>query len=168
MVLRHSGFTLLELLVVIIISAVIVTIASTYGAETYYSYSARNSISQLKMLLYSARQQAIFNQSSVILCPSNDQLSCSHDWNHPLIIFNDANNNFFRDPNETLYATASESTKLESRTYSGRVIGFNSLGMAQLNNGSLAYCLKSKYEYKAKFIISRLGRIRIDDDNTPC
>lgn len=164
-----TAFSLLEMLIVIAIVSLITTIASAYWAEIHQAYLAKKSISQLNMLLHSARQQAVFTQTNITVCPSIDQQFCSQDWNHPLIMFNDVNQNSKLDPDEALYTMAPASSTFENRTFNGHKIGFNALGMSHFNNGTLRYCLKSKKEYKAKFIISRLGRIRTSNTvNATC
>src|SRR5690554_7270201 len=79
MVLRHSGFTLLELLVVISISDILVALGSGYIDDTINRMSAKQKVSEIQLLLSKACATALFSNTKVALCPLTSQQQRSEE-----------------------------------------------------------------------------------------
>ena len=164
---RHCGFTLPELLVVLLI------IGGTAGlaAPPFNAYlekkRARQDITAIKRIIRSAREQAIYSQTRITLCPMTAN-SCHRDWNAPLVMFNDENNNRILDDNEMTYSGSPEADPSVIRSYTGSVISFNPQGYSGASTGSFGYCRRSQSQsmpFSESLIISRLGRIRKGSDS---
>lgn len=86
---RERGFTLIEMMVVLVIIAIIFSI----GIPSFDDLIKRNSVESLQMKLASAvssaRAEAAARNSVISLCPSNDAVSCSGSWNDGWISFED-------------------------------------------------------------------------------
>lgn len=86
---KSRGFTLIELMVVIIIAAILLTIA----VPSFTSLIKRNNVdslqSKLSSALATARTEAASRNKIVIMCHSNDEATCSGDWANGWIIFED-------------------------------------------------------------------------------
>ncbi|QQD20706.1 prepilin-type N-terminal cleavage/methylation domain-containing protein [Venatoribacter cucullus] len=160
-----KGFTLIELLIVSAIMALTLLVGLPAWQEFQHANRARQDIIHLKILLHSSREQAVHLAEKITLCPQNANRQCTNDWNLPLMVFNDRNNNQQLDPDETLLnqATAGHSNSL--RHFSGQVISFDARGFAGFNTGSFSYCYQSAQIHSASFVISRLGRIRRGGDS---
>jgi len=79
---RHNGFTLIELMVVIVIVAILAGI----GVPSFRTLIQNNNLTSqtngLLGLLQLARSEAVTQRQQVTVCPSSDQATCnSVDWN---------------------------------------------------------------------------------------
>lgn len=93
----HSGYTLLELMIVILVIGVLagVAVPSFNGA---INRNARDSYAlELQTALNTARAEAVTSGNRVSICRSTDQATCAGvegaDWNDGWIIFIDGNGN---------------------------------------------------------------------------
>lgn len=161
----QHGFTLLEVLMVSLITALTLLLGVPSLQDFLHANRARQDIASLKILLYSSREQAIHLAERVTLCPHNGNQQCSNDWNLPLMAFNDRNNNRQLDAGETLLQQTTASASNSLRSFSGQVISFDARGFAGFNTGSFSYCYQSAQTHSVSFVISRLGRIRRGGDS---
>lgn len=139
---RDRGITLVELLVVLVI-AVIVAMQITPSFTRLLSSSDRHSeISDLITLINLARNTAVYEQTTVTLCPVDETSRCSRDWSLPLMAF--------RDPERTrTVATPSQIIWQRQTNNIGNVQGatgihtyfrFNSSGLAYGAIGNITWC----------------------------
>lgn len=168
MVLRHSGFSLLELLIVISIAATLLTLGTGFIDDTSYRFKANRSISEIQLLLANARSAALFANTKVTLCPLDSQAKCTNDWNQELTLFTDANHNRQLDSDESiLQKFPASNNKNTLRHFNSLAVGFDGRGFAGYNTGSLSYCYKGTSTLGAVFIISRNGRVRHSKSSSP-
>ncbi len=160
-----KGFTLIELLIVSAIMALTLLVGLPALQEFQHANRARQDIASLKILLHSSREQAIHLAERLTLCPDSGNQQCGNDWNQPLILFTDTNNNRQLDTNEQLLHRTKALNGSRLLTFSGNSISFDNRGFAGFSTGSLGYCLQGARPYSASFIISRMGRIRRGGDN---
>ncbi|WP_413231779.1 GspH/FimT family pseudopilin [Marinobacter sp.] len=86
---KASGLTLVELLVVLAISAILLGSAFP-GIGHLMNQSQRHSAtSELIALINLARHTAIHEQTSVTLCPLTTSQTCSSNWELPIVAFRD-------------------------------------------------------------------------------
>lgn len=99
---RSFGFTLLELLVVLAITAILVGLAAPSLAGMVRDQRAWIAANDLHAALMLTRAEAIRIRSRVSLCPSQDGLQCAAGgvWEAGWIVFEDANANALRDAGE--------------------------------------------------------------------
>lgn len=157
----HSGFTLIELSITVAIIGVLYSLASPNLQELISRWHIRQQYDLLRMALNTAREHAIHQQQRVTLCPLSSQQRCHHDWNQPLTLFTDTNNNQQLDSNEKIlliFPAVSSSQAL--RGFNNYAISFNSQGQAGYAVGSLSYCLIGQGTHGLVFIVSRTGRVR--------
>jgi len=92
---KQLGFTLLELLITVAISALLITIA----APSFQDYIAKNKVQTEARKLQSdisfARSEAVTGSKYISICASTDGKSCngSSDWSGGWIVFEDVGNN---------------------------------------------------------------------------
>lgn len=166
---KLQGFTLIELLVTLSLIMLIYAAGSaSFSFLIDHSRSHRDR-STLYMLIQTTRQLAIDRSATAVLCPSSNQIHCINDWANSLIVFIDKNNNKRRDPEEILITKFNTLANKQARiNYPKTQIRFNSQGVANYYNGTLAYCFKDSI---SGIVISRIGRIRfaqdLDGDHIP-
>ncbi|MDV3505355.1 GspH/FimT family protein [Marinobacter sp. M-5] len=139
---RDRGITLVEMLVVLVIVA-IVAMQVTPSFTRLLSTSDRHSeISDLITLINVARNTAIYEQTTVTLCPVDADSRCSRDWKLPLVAF--------RDPQRTkTVAMPSQIIWQRQINRIGTIRGatgihtyfqFNSSGLAYGAIGNITWC----------------------------
>jgi type IV fimbrial biogenesis protein FimT len=149
-----NGFTLIELMVTTTIAVMIGGITSSSIESTKYWLEPKRLFSAIQ----STRSLSITHNQYAVLCPTEDDIACKKDWQLPLMIFIDTNNNKQRDINESIIQTITPYTNLERTIeYPRTQIRFNGLGQINGYTGTLKYC--SEYTSKG-IVLSRVGRIR--------
>jgi len=168
MVLRYSGFSLIELLIVISITAILLTFGTNFMSTVSDRFKANQAISQIQLLLAKARSAALLSNSKVSLCPLNQQLKCSNDWNQELTLFIDSNHNRQLDNNDFVLQQFPALTNHKAlRHFNNLAVGFDARGFAGYNNGSFSFCYKGQATIGALFVISRNGRVRFSKSSSP-
>jgi len=101
----QSGFTLVELLITIVISAILLTIAApTFNNQVQQSHISGH-VTDMIAALNLARSEAVKTGAAVTMCRSTDQASCSTGaagWESGWIVFYDPNFNATVDSGETV------------------------------------------------------------------
>ncbi|MEI6893893.1 MAG: GspH/FimT family pseudopilin [Colwellia sp.] len=163
------GMTLIELMVSVSITSILTAIALPNLHPFIVQLRVDNEISRLGRLLLVARNYAINSGDKVILCPLNDDGTCSIDWHKELSVFVDSNGNrkFDMADNELLISTKSPivfgdilkyGTNRDKITYqaTGHLFG--------LSNGTFKYCPEG-YEYMSRgVVVARSGRFYTTTD----
>lgn len=160
-----KGFTLTELLITLTITVLLWQIGLPALRAFSERQQATQDITRLTMLLHNSRELAVHRGERLTLCPDNGQQQCSHDWNQPLMLFADRNNNRQLDTGEPLLHRTAGLTAPRLLSFSGHHISFDHQGFSGFSTGSLGYCLQGIRPYTASLIISRMGRIRRGGDS---
>jgi type IV fimbrial biogenesis protein FimT len=155
---KNLGFTLIELITVTAITSVLASVASSGIASTKYWLEPNRLFSAIQ----ETRSLSITHNEHAVLCPTEDGFNCIKNWQLPLIMFIDYNNNKKRDGNERLFQTITPYSNIERTIeYPRTQIRFNGQGQINGYTGTLKYC--SKYNSKG-IVLSRVGRIRVIQD----
>lgn len=83
---RSRGFTLIELMVTITVAAVLLTIALPSFVSTTLNSKLRATANNLSAAVMLARSEAIKRNAATQLCPSDNDSSCSGDWEDGWIV----------------------------------------------------------------------------------
>jgi type IV fimbrial biogenesis protein FimT len=163
---KLSGFSLIELLIVLAIVGVIASIGIPLTGEMLANQRLQMAELHLQHLIQFARDSAINQESTIIICPSSDKLQCSHDWNQPIMIFLAPEGATERDHDAPLLRMSDPITQ-GKLTWAGfpqsLTLSFNPDGFSANQNGTFQYCLNHE---GWKLVINRLGRIR--KEKTAC
>ena len=157
---RQHGFTLIELMVSTVILSLLLSVAMPSLINISDQHYSNSSVSQFRKVLTSARALALNSNKKITICP-NIRGICNNNWQNPLSVFLDTNNNEIIDAGETLFLTASnENTRGNwlNRNTNTTSIKFNEQGHAF---GS-ATPASRKNQYARQLVISFQGRIRSD------
>jgi len=158
------GFTLLEILVVLSITAIIVAFATPSFMNIMANNRVAAASSELLLTLNMAKNEAIKTGQSTILCKSSDASQCDINttWNTGWLLFNDLNNDRQVDDGDKIIRThGTVETSLNFNFYTGNYVRFNSSG--QLNENG-RFCFNNAYrpENSRAVIITQTGRIRTE------
>jgi type IV fimbrial biogenesis protein FimT len=164
-VIKQKGVTLIEML----ISLAIMAIAITAVAPSIQSILIKNrivsEINELSAIIQFARNQAIDQQITIIVCPSGDFSVCSNNWDDPKIVFIDSDSSGDRGANEELLATTGAISDNNYLTGPANPLFFSATGEA-VANSNLILCHSSKdNEYGRQLSITLQGRVKMSSDS---
>ena len=94
---KSNGFTLIETLVTVTILALITAIGLPSFSTLLVDIRVDNEINHLNRLLLVSRNIALNTSQAVTLCPLKGN-TCENQWQLPLSVFTDANNNKIFEP----------------------------------------------------------------------
>lgn len=164
-----KGFSLLELLAVVAILAIIALAALPNQFEVSQKTSAKQALQQIWQLLKYSREQSIYTQEAVTLCPLNAAGQCVSQWALSLTSFIDSNNNAALDKGEQRLRHGNSHEALATIVWrnNDRFIRFNPNGFVN-SFGSINFCPKTDNPYSFSLIISRSGRVRSQWQGANC
>ncbi len=165
---HSSGYTLLELLVTISVSAILITSGIPALSDLIDKLQSQSDIQQLRVAIQLTRQQAISHTQTTTLCPHLINSECSKDWAAGLMIFSDPNGNGKRDTNESVIRVLPKfNNDLRWSSFgSNNYLRYTANGFTFNQNGSFHYCTNS-VDNNRRLTINRTGRPYINK-NASC
>ncbi len=162
-----KGFTLTELIVSVSVSSILAVITVPNFNEFIIKMRVDNEISQLHRMLLMTRNSAINSGHKAIICPLDNSLQCTTQWQNELSIFIDVNSNSIFDTNEKI-VRISEAISIDDSLVYGKgrnKITFKPTGqLSGLANGTFRYCPKSYESYSRGIVVARSGRVYQSSD----
>lgn len=162
---RQSGFTLMELLIVLAIAGVMLGVGVP-GLQTMSYNSKRLSMfQQLYASLQSARLEAVSKATNVTVCKRNTAgTACdnSANWHDGWIIFLDADEDGVVDGGEDIirvFDDVGSDIWMEGNIKVSNRVTFDLLGRTG-NNGTISICDVRGPNYARGVVISQAGRVR--------
>lgn len=175
-----AGFTLVELLMVLAVTAILVTFAVPSFSAIMGSSKLTAASNALLSSMYLARSEAIKRNGRVVLCKTADGVSCATagGWEQGWIVFHDANSNGERDSGELLIQRTqplADRVKVTGNSPVARYVAFIATGSTKLTGGgfqagTVTVCNQSASPVEARqIILSAVGRPRIQKvSSTDC
>ncbi|RPJ45094.1 MAG: prepilin-type N-terminal cleavage/methylation domain-containing protein [Betaproteobacteria bacterium] len=168
---KQSGSTLLELMVVLSVSAILLGIAIPGFSALTSNSRLVAATNELVSSLHLARSEAIKRNSRVVLCTSATGTSCvaSGGWHQGWLVFHDPNNNAVLDSGETVILARQSfpaGLKLNGNQWIAKYISYTPSGATRtisgvLQVGTLTVCNESAASGTARWIVvSSTGRPR--------
>ena len=164
---QNSGLTALELLITLSIASILVSLATPSFSKLISHSRMSSSLSSLEKILKLARIEALTHQSSVIICGSINQTTCSQSksWKTGYMSFLDVKNlgrPSEDDVDQKLIQLVQEQPNNTFINFSGpkNHIRFNSDGSALGNNGTLWICDDRGENFAKGIFVSPIGLIR--------
>lgn len=170
---KQRGLTLVELMVVIMIIAIIASVAIPYFQSILAKQEMRNVSFLVPHILLNARHEAFIRRQDVVVCPSVDGIACTNHslWQHYVITFVDSNRNRQKDEHELLlsnhylnlkYATL---TRLGAR-HANYIMYKQSNALPQGSQGSFMYCSLIEQTLNRRIVLNAMGLTRIESSAT--
>ncbi len=164
---RESGFTLIEMMIAIGLTAILVAIAAPALDSFVTGARQTGAINDFVSSMHIARSTAIATNSRVTICASASGTDCEAvSWNQGWIVFSDLNSNQAVDVNESIIAQSEgvEGFSIQSGEFgqflmyrpNGRVMNASING----NSGQFEVCDDRGSNYAKVMIIDLSGRPR--------
>lgn len=167
---KHSqGFTLIEALVVLVISTVLVFIAEGAWSTLQLRMEGRSTIMLLVSSLSDARNTAISRHTSVSICGSSNASDCNGHWKDGVLVFHDAKKlgkPEFASDILAFYGLKTQNASISWKGFgAGNIMRYDRHGRPSISNGSFTYCPGTKdNHYARQIVINRGGRVRYSLD----
>jgi len=165
---KNSGFTLLELMIVLAVVSILVMIAIPSMTTFTQNDRLTTNINTLVGHLAYARSEAVKTSQQVSICSSNDAATCSGGWDDGWIVYidADADNSFTAGEvviraqqalggNNTLTATVGSQITYDNRGF----VNAASVGSLQLCDGRTG-------PHGKTIRITATGRVRLETGST--
>ena len=168
---KQSGATLLELMVVLAVSAILLGVGVPSFVALTNGSRLTSATNELVSSLHLARSEAIKRNSRVVMCTSATGASCvaSGGWQQGWLVFHDPNNNAVLDSGETVIVARQAfpaGLKLNGNEWISKYISYTPSGATRtisgvLQVGTLTLCNEIDASGNARLvIISSTGRPR--------
>jgi prepilin-type N-terminal cleavage/methylation domain-containing protein len=163
---NSKGFTLVELVVTVAISAIILNFAASNWLGLIERVTASQVKTSLRSIFSVARSSAVYERQFVTLCPLNENNQCVSDWSRPVSIFNDPDNS--KSLSEDIHLiqvveVTTNGTLIPSATSHGgrRYFQYKPDGSTHGTIGNLTWCPRSKIVERAvQLRLNFGGRVR--------
>ncbi len=139
---KEFGVTLIELLVALTILSIVSLLTITFWTAFVERNKHRSIVQNYHQLFEYARWMAASSKNLVTVCPLDQDTTCVDDWNLPVSVFPDANNDKQPDANRVWRQIAPPETpySVRSRTANRGYLQFNPTGMIHGASGGLVLC----------------------------
>jgi type IV fimbrial biogenesis protein FimT len=160
---KYSGFTLVELMVVLAIIAIVMA----FGMPSFNEFVKNDRLStQINLLvghLAYARSEAVLRAQQVGLCASSNSTSCTGSWSDGWLVYVDANGNSGYDADADTILRVHQGLPT-GMSLNSTTIGSNFLydrrGYAATGGGNASLCDDRGAAYAKMIFISNTGRVR--------
>ena len=155
-----SGFTLIEIISVIAISAILLSLALPSMSSLMARFERDAITAQLRQNVSAARQIAIRRGRTITVCGVDEQLTCIRHGFATLAVFEDNNRNGAWDDEEIRYRLTEIKQRGElwmSASLGRSYIRFSESGSAK-QAGSFIYCRPQQPTLAARVTVSMPGR----------
>ncbi len=169
-VVRKSGFSLVELVTALAVSAILATLALPSGERLYRRHVVESSVNRLFASINHGRFEAIRSGQRTVLCPANgDGSACTGktEWQRGWMLFVDANANRVLDaPDRLLRRDEGLPAGIMLNTTTGRtLLGYRPDGTPSWSNLTFTFCDPRGTAAPAAIMISMTGRARVSETN---
>lgn len=163
---RRKGFTVIELMIVLVVTAVLLAIAIPGFQNTIRASMLASGADRLSASLSLARTKAIMARRNVRLCPSTNGTTCANSgsWTGGWIMFVDNDGNGAPATSELVQAHGAMDSRISLTTPGAfsQFIQFRPTGVVLGNSGTSGqfnFCSGSYHEYSRLVAISASGRV---------
>jgi len=169
---RDNGFTFVELLVSVAVFLILVSVGVPGFNQTLLN---NRQVSQVNLLVGSmqlARSKAVFSNTRVTVCASDDGASCGNSWSNGWIVFVDSNGDGQRNGKEAALRSVTDVQNLEITPKgiannfmyrpTGRMMANNNI---RANTGQFTVCDIRGAAHARAIVVDSSGRPRASKYN---
>lgn len=162
---RHAGFTLLELLIVLVVLGLLLGVAVPAWGRIVARVHAGTAREAITATLFDAQRNATVLGREVVICPASDG-ACDggSDWSRGWIAFVDANGNRLQDGTEPVFdrnPALPRDVRLTGSAGRPRLV-FQPYGGNAGSNITFTLCDRRGPDDALALILSNGGRLRAD------
>ena len=163
------AFTLLELLIVLVITSLLISLAVPAFGQMIRRTHNTALASEVMVLVQYARSESIARRRVITLCGSADGESCNGSWSSRVLVFVDVNRDGMRQADEQILRTTEvlrKGDRLEWRSFGNRpYLQLHPDGRTRYQNGNFTYCPSDKNaRYALHWLLNGSGRLRLAPD----
>lgn len=165
-----SGLSLIETLLVLLITSLLITIAAPDFSSLVENKKADNVVRKLNTAVVLAKTTAITQNTIVTLCKSDNGKECGGKWKDGVLVFTDDNAD--RNPNNEdvvirYFAFGNIAGDISWNAFQNRqYLQFTQQGFTRYQNGNFTYCpFNRKTELNRQLILNRTARARFAMDS---
>lgn len=157
----QTGFSLLELMVVLCISAFMAMISAPHLNQFIDSKHATAELDNLYHTLVLARSQAIVKLAPITVCALGKAKTCGNDWTNGYMVFVDKQlRGTPKNDSDIVHLHAATFIPLFYRGFpQDNKITFTPAGFTHFDNGTFMYCAKG--HEKEVVSVNQLGQVKV-------
>lgn len=160
---RQTGFTLIELMVVIAITAILIALAVPSMSSFLAKWQMNSALNAFSGSMRQARSEAIKSSRIVTICPSTNGTSCNNtnEWKDGWIVYLDADNSGSLDTGEEVLVEQSSLSGINGATSNGGVKSFSYLpnGLLRSQASAITFSSVNSSQSDKTVTVNRIGRI---------
>jgi type IV fimbrial biogenesis protein FimT len=160
---KMHGFTMIELMICLAIAAILCAVSAPALGSLIHVDTSRASRNALVTSLNLARNMAVTQQRHVVVCPSNDQRTCSDGawWQNGWIVFDDNNGDGQRAADEHLIEAVQTQNGMAILTSEAREhVVYRGDGTSPGTNLTFTFCDRFGAAKASTVVVSNAGRPR--------
>ncbi|WP_416307581.1 GspH/FimT family pseudopilin [Neptunicella sp. SCSIO 80796] len=162
---KQYGLTLVELLITIAIVAILATVVAPNVRDMLITNRVVAQLNEVSAMIQYARSTAVNEQTTTIVCPSQDFSSCTTNWSNAKMVFIDANSDGDRNANEEILAGTEINESTLITTGPNAVIRFSSTGVTA-SPATILICHNSnEAKFARALTVSLQGRVKTSRDS---
>jgi len=166
---KIKGFTLVELIATLAIVGLLLSYGAPSLSKLVEDNKADANIRSFLNIFSLARSRAVLSSQIVTICPSNDFISCTNDWQLPIIVFTDKDNNKAITGTDKLihsYPHQQYEIDIEVHPTHKQYFQYSATGLSHGTPGNIVFCPKSRnMSHARQVVISFSGRVRVSIDS---
>ena len=167
---HQHGLTLIELMVAVAVVAILTSVGVPGFQSLMANQKQTTAVNAYIASFQQARLRAVSQASQVIVCPSNNGLTCTGglSWEHGWLIYDDDNRNRQHDAGEPVVAVLPAlPASLTASTSIGRTqLVYRADGSSGGSNLRLTLCDHRGAEHARSIVVNNHGRPRVAPDES--